>query len=92
MTHKATIWKWDNSRFIVEVFHSATVEQIKKWSFASPWPSCGVNHYRRQFFIPAKKVSLAKRLLGIKHTKNPNRVKAGKQAANNHPVRRGEDS
>jgi len=84
-----SIWCWDKKRHLIETNDPEKVNQIAKWSFATVGPSYGVNHYRRQFFIPRKKVRLAHKLLGLEYKKHPSRVKAGKQAAKNHPVRRG---
>lgn len=83
------MWRWDKNRYIIETNDSKVSEKISKWTFVSNGPAYGVNHYRRQFLIPANKAMLAHKLLDIKHVKNENRVKAGQQASKNHPIRRG---
>lgn len=82
-------WKYISDQWIIEVFTPEAAQQIFKWSFAKVGPSFGVNHYRRQFLIPAKKIRLACKLLGHSLPKNPNRVKAGRRASTNHPITRG---
>ncbi len=89
MPNNVHIWKWDNTSYLIETNEPKITAQIRKWNFAKDGPSFGVNHYRRQFLIPKPKVRLACKLLGITLDKNPNRVRAGQQAATNHPISRG---
>ena len=88
MSHYRYIWQWDKNRFLIETNSPDKVMQINKWSFVSKGPSSGVKHYRRQFFIPTKKVRLAHKLLGLEYNKNSNRINAGKLASQTHPITR----
>ena len=89
MTSETYMWKWVDGKYLIETINPKVAEKIRKWSFSHNGPAYGVNHYRRQFLIPAKKRRLACKLLDIPYQKKPGRVKAGRQAANDHPVRRG---
>lgn len=82
-------WKWNKDFWVIEVYDPKLTKQISKWAFASKGPSFGVNHYRRQFIVPSRKFRLACKFLGCSIPKNPNRVAAGKQAADSHPINRG---
>ncbi|MFH1328981.1 MAG: hypothetical protein ABIH76_09125 [Candidatus Bathyarchaeota archaeon] len=86
MSDNIATWKWDKAKWLIQVHSPGMAKKIAKWKFSSPGPCYGVNCYLRQFFIPVKKVRLAHKLLGLEYKKNPNRVKAGKQAAKSHPI------
>ena len=90
INHYTDMWQWDRSRYVIETNEPEISKRISKWAFATNGPLYGVNHYRRQFLIPAKKATLARKLLGIKHVKNSNRVRAGQQTSINHPTTRGQ--
>jgi len=86
---EASFWKIDRKYWILEVYSPELFQKVSKWKFVEKGPTYGVNHYRRQFFIPTTKARLAHKLLGISYLKNENRVRAGQQAAQNHPINRG---
>lgn len=82
-------WKINRSEWLFEVYSPELYDRMHKWSFCKPGPARGVNHFRRQFVIPAKKSKWVFKVLGIVRDKNPNRVRVGKQDAIRHPVQRG---
>lgn len=86
---ESAVWRWNRTEWLVKVYLPRLSAIIDSWSFSRPGPSYGVNHFRRQFLIPVKKFSYLRRLLGLPHHKNLNRVEAGRRAAAKHPLGRG---
>lgn len=83
------LWNWNRNVWLLEIYSPDLNAMVACWKCLKPGPGYGVNHYRRQYFIPSKKVRWVCKKLGISVQKNPNRVRAGKHASENHPVGRG---
>lgn len=76
-------WRWDRENCVLETQDPQTARQIASWQFSKLF-AYGVNHYRKVFIIPAKKLRQACRHLGIPEPeKNQGRMKAGKKSQAN---------
>lgn len=87
---KSFLWPISRNVCVVETFDPKVAGRLRRLSYTTERPLVGVNHYRRQFTIPARKRRAVLRSFGISCEKNRNRVEAGQRAAAQHPISRGQ--
>lgn len=87
---KSSLWFISRNVCVVETFDPKVAERLRRLSYTTERSLVGVNHYRRQFTIPARKRRSVMRSLGIPYGKNRNRVAAGQRAAAQQPISRGQ--
>lgn len=83
------LWQRDRGNWLLAVYDRKLNARVRKWSFAR-LTADGFNHYLKQYIIPSSKIRWVMSFLGTPVTKNPNRVKAGKAAAQIRPINRGQ--